>query len=171
MLRKLIFLLFPVLISVGCNLKEDLSDCGVLRLAFRYTYNSQNVNRLTSAVRDIHVYAFDRSNDLLVDVIHVGWEDIAKGYVEVDHLPNGVYTFIAWAGSSEDMMDNGFIEAHMLNAASHDHTGSALIGETTIVDPFGPRLRQAADRRARRHRSRNRRIRRPVPCRCRRYRS
>lgn len=137
MFKKCIFPLLPtllaVLLSVGCNLKEDLSDCGVLRFAFRYTCNNENVDRLKAHVQDIHVYAFDMETRLLADVIEVGPADIARGWVEIDDLPDGRYTFVAWGGSSEDM-SRSFSEAHMHDATTHDHSDPRI--GTTTLDEF-----------------------------------
>ncbi len=135
MFKKLIVLPILALLAVGCNLKEDLSDCGVLRLSLRFTYNTEQIDRLEANVNDVHFYVFDKETDILVDIIEVGYEEITRGYTEVEDLPAGTYTFVAWGCGDEDMLGDGhFIEAHMNDSPAHDHTRAAIIGETTLDD-------------------------------------
>ncbi len=130
MFKKLIVLPLITLMAISCSLREDLSDCGVLRLNFSYTWNKEMVDRLTDHVQDIHVYIFD-AEGLLVRIVEATEADIARGYAEIEDLPGGDYTFTAWGGSSDDMIGGGFFEARMENAAAHRHS-SIRIGETTL---------------------------------------
>jgi hypothetical protein len=117
----------------GCT-KDDLSDCGGLRLQFRYTHNKQRQNLLAGQVRDIRVYVFNRNTGQLAYIIRPGAQDIARGYLEVDlpDRPNGVFTFVAWAGGSTDMMQGGYMDAKMTNPATHAYNPNATTGDATL---------------------------------------
>ncbi len=91
--------------ATGC-IRENLNDCPECRLVFHYTWNNENVDRLTAHVQDIDVYVFDMATRLLVDVIEAGPADIARGWIEIDDLASGEYTFVAWGGSGTDMSRN-----------------------------------------------------------------
>ncbi len=139
MFRKLILLSILLFAAVGC-IKED-DDClpgnpTGLRLRFRFTYNSDDVDLLNARVRNIRAYIFDQSNKLLVDTIHLGATEIARGYVDVSDLPDGFYTISAWGGSSADMMSNGFMDTRMASATglNPSHTNQAVIGQTTLSE-------------------------------------
>jgi hypothetical protein len=133
MIKKLICLLLPALMAAGC-VRENLDDCVGCRLYFRYTLNSEGVDLITAHVQDIHIYVFDQSTGMMVDVIEVGPTDIARGWVDIDDLPDGTYTFSAWGGSSADM-SRSFAEAHMTDATVHDHS-YPRIGHTSIDEFF-----------------------------------
>ena len=96
--------------ATGC-IGENLNDCPECRLVFRYTWNNENVDQLTTHVKDIDVYVFDMATRLLVDVIEVGRADIARGWIEIDDLASGEYTFVAWGGSGTEMSRNFDVNA------------------------------------------------------------
>ena len=127
--KKLTLLLISALLMAGC-IGENLDDCVRCRLRFSYTYNDENADRLSAHVQDIHVYVFDQTTRLLVDVIEVGSADIERGWVDIDDLPDGRYTFVAWGGSGEDL-SRSFSDSHMYDASAHDHSDSR-IGHTTL---------------------------------------
>lgn len=131
MLKKLTVLLLGAALLAGC-IGESIDDCPQCRLTLRYTYNYENVDRITAHIQDIHIYVFDTATRLLVDVIEVGPTDIERGWVDVSDLPDGRYTFVAWGGSGDDM-SRSFLEAHMHDATEHDHSDSR-IGTTTLDD-------------------------------------
>ena len=130
MFRNILIFLLTAILAGGCT-KEDLGQCTGFRLMFEYTYNKQNQNLLTIRIHDIRVYIFDQSTGLLVKIVRVGDASIARGWVDVD-LPDGVYTASAWAGSSTDMMQAGFMDAEMDNPASQLYKLQATIGHTTL---------------------------------------
>ncbi len=131
MLKKLTVLLLGTAFLAGC-ISEKLDDCAQCRLMLRYTYNYEDVDLITAHIQDIHIYVFDQTTRLLTDIIEVGPADIERGWVEIDDLPDGHYTFVTWGGSGEDM-SRSFSEAHMNNASVHDHS-DPRIGTTTMDD-------------------------------------
>lgn len=130
MIKKISVLLVSVLFMAGC-IKERLDDCPV-RLRFSYTYNNEYTDLIEAHVQDIHVYVFDLSTRLMVDIIEVGPADIARGYVDIRDLPNGRYTFVVWGGSGEDM-SRSFADRHMHSATEHEHSDHR-IGTTTLEE-------------------------------------
>ncbi len=131
MLKKITVLLLGAALLTGC-IGESIDDCPQCRLTLRYTYNYQDVDLITAHIQDIHIYVFDQTTKLLVDVIEVGSADIERGWVEIGDLPDGRYTFVAWGGSGEDM-SRSFSESHMHDATKHEHSDSR-IGTTTLDD-------------------------------------
>ncbi len=133
MFKRLIISPLLILFAAGCSLiKEDLADCGVLRLNLRFTYNIEYADRLTYHVGDIHFYVFDHATGVLAEIIEVLPEDIERGYTEVEGLPAGTYTFVAWGGGGEDVSQH-FFHTHMDDPSDHSHSGTR-IGETTLDD-------------------------------------
>ena len=128
---KIIVSLAAALSLAGC-VAEQPGECPEFRLAFRYTFNSEQVDRLTDAVRDINIYAFDAQTGVLVGILEASPEDIARGSIDVYDLPDGRYTFVAWGGDSDDMSQS-FTARHLLDAENHRHA-DITIGETTLDD-------------------------------------
>jgi hypothetical protein len=131
MFKRLIVFLLPALLAVGCDLREDLVDCGVLRLNFRFTWNNENVDQLDEHVRDIHVYAFDQKTGVLARIVELNPTEVARGWAEIRDLSDGAYTFVAWGGSSTDMLKGGFLDAEMSDA---DPSRSVTVGQTTLEE-------------------------------------
>lgn len=131
MFKKFVIPIFTLLL-VGCNLHDDLSDCGIIRLNFRFTHNSEHTDKFKDNVRDVKFYIFDDATGVLVEIIEATPSDIARGYAEVKDLPAGKYTFVAWGGGSEEMTRGGFVEAHMSDAATHDYTEFVTKGQTEL---------------------------------------
>lgn len=138
MFRKFYSLLLASAVStvamVGCNLSEDLSDCGVLRINMRYTLNNERTDQLADLVGDVRIYVFEESTGLLVDIIEPTSEDITRGYMEIQNPRVGEFTFSAWAGSGNDIEGSGFMEIEMDNAATHSYRDLWDDDETHIDD-------------------------------------
>jgi hypothetical protein len=100
----------------------------VLRLQFSHTYHNYGQDRLEQ-IRDIRVYVFG-SNGVLFDVVRATQHDIAQGYMNLV-LPNGVYTAVAWGGSSTDMLQGGYQIAEMSTPGSNTYS-EVTIGTTTL---------------------------------------
>lgn len=101
-------MVFPMLCFLlwGC-IREDRSDCGKLRMRFRYTQNDSGQDRLADETGDIRVYAFDSQTGLLAGVIDVDKDAIRRGWLDVK-LPDGKYTFVSWGASGDDIMRGGY---------------------------------------------------------------
>jgi hypothetical protein len=133
MLKRLLFFTLLSLLAISC-IKEDLDDCQRgLRLQFRYIHNNQNTDLLSEQVQNIRIYLFDQNTGVLVDVILVGTQDIAQGYVDVD-TDEGLYTVVAWGGSSTNMIQGGYIDAQATNPATNTYAPIAI--GTTTLDEF-----------------------------------
>jgi hypothetical protein len=118
MTRKFIYFLSLIFLFSSC-IREDNRDCpqGV-RLRFSYTHNNKGLDLLTKQVRDIHIYLFDRHTGTLASIVSTGVQDIARRYIDID-IPAGIYTAIAWGGSSANMLQGGY-------------RATAVIGITTL---------------------------------------
>jgi hypothetical protein len=133
MLKRLLFISILILAVTGCIKEEEDCDRG-LKIQFRYVHNMQNRDLLVEHVRNIRIYIFNENSNLLTDIISVGIQDIARGYISVD-TPPGEYTVIAWGGSSNDILRGGYAKFAAANPAD---TGAALqdtpiaIGITTL---------------------------------------
>jgi hypothetical protein len=55
------------------------------------------------AAETINVYVFDESTGVLVAIVPVDKTSIERGYFDIDGLPDGKYTFVAWGDSDEDL--------------------------------------------------------------------
>jgi hypothetical protein len=105
-----------------------------LRLQFRYTHNSQNQDLLFEQVGSIRVFLFDQNTGTLAYIIPVGTQDIAKGYIDAN-VAQGLYTAIAWGGSSTNMLQGGYTDAQATNPATAGavlQTVPIAIGSTTF---------------------------------------
>lgn len=133
MSRKIIALTFLIsaMLLGGC-IKEDVGPCPTaLRLYFRHTINEENTDLIEDRIGHIRVYVFDRTTGLLHDIIDVGKDDIIRGWINVD-LPEGTYTFSGWAGASDDLMQNGYMDAEMTDPVNAVYTPGAGIGSATL---------------------------------------
>jgi hypothetical protein len=120
----------------GC-IGEDLDNCPpveppVQRLTFRYTHNVANENRIAGSVEGIGLYVFDHATGLLVDTLAIGRIEVARGSVDVEMLPEGDYTFVAWGTGGPDG-NRHYSARHMVDAENHRHD-DVEIGVTTIDD-------------------------------------
>jgi hypothetical protein len=139
MLKRLIVLLLPIaLLTVGCDLSEDMSECGVLRLNMRYILNGERVDHLADYVGDVRIYVFDQTRTNLVEIVRPTRGDIQRGYTEIENPAAGEFTFVAWAGGGTDIVGSGYMEVDMDDPANsqyrqitHDGDGSHN-GETTL---------------------------------------
>ena len=121
--------LLGTLLTTGC-VTEGPQDCPQGELTFHYTYNEVGDDHLTEDIHNIRLYMFDRRTGLLVDILDLDDDDIARGYARFKGLPDGVYSFVAWGHGSDDLSQN-YSDIEMIDAASHDYTGIE-IGRTTL---------------------------------------
>jgi hypothetical protein len=123
-----------LLVAGGC-VKEDLSKCPPENPpAFKFTYTDENGNNTAAdRMKDMRFYVFDQTTGLLVDVIRVSPEDIAKGTFNTSNLKDGKYTFVAWAGSGPDFLKDGFKDGQATGTNPSGYPG-AQIGVTTLGD-------------------------------------
>lgn len=125
-----------VLSFPGC-VAEPAMECSPRRghrLTFRYTYNSTLEDMIAASVRSIRVYVFGRPGDILCRILEVGPRDISRGWFEVEGLPPGTYTFVAWGCGGEDL-SRSFVGRHIADTSLHTHTG-VEIGTTSLVDLY-----------------------------------
>ena len=134
MFKKISSLLLPVLFMAGCT-SEDLSECGVLRLDLHYTMNGEHLDRLSGNVGDVRIYVFDSNTKLLVRVIEPTPQDIARGYSEIQNPTPGKFTFVAWAGSGDDIHGSGFMEVEMDDPENHNFR-DLWDDDETLLDDF-----------------------------------
>lgn len=133
MYRKLSFIFYIILLAAGC-VKEDRGGCPVgIPMKFSYTLNESGKEALSTYVKTIRVYVFDRQTGLLANVIDVGSASIAKGSAYAD-LPDGRYTMIAWAGGGSDLTAGGFHDGQASSYTTPDAFPPAKIGTTTLSD-------------------------------------
>ncbi len=135
--------LFVVLAASGC-VGERAGDCPPLppppppgpvhRIDFHYTFNNAGEDRISSSIRSIEVYVFEVTTGILVDIVTVEPSDIVRGWVEVEALAEGTYTFVAWGGSATNG-SHAFTGRHMTDPATHTYTG-VEIGRTRLEDLF-----------------------------------
>ncbi|MCL2561380.1 MAG: FimB/Mfa2 family fimbrial subunit [Rikenellaceae bacterium] len=127
-LRRILFFSLLSLLTAGC-VKENRDNCRGLKLQFTYTYNNQDQNLLLEEVGSIRIYLFAQNTGILVDIIEVGAQDIARGYVYADIL-DGVYTAVAWGASSENMTQGGYRATTSISQAPPP----VAIGSTSLND-------------------------------------
>lgn len=133
MFRRILILSLLACLACSC-IKEKTGDCASgVRLQFRYTHNPAGQDLLAARVGDMRVYLFDRTTELLVRVIRVGREDIARGWMRVE-IPRGDYRAVAWAGSGGDLLAEGYHEARMADPLTGECIPQAEIGEATLGD-------------------------------------
>jgi hypothetical protein len=133
MLKRVLLFSLLSLLATGC-IKENLDNCvRGIRLQFRYIHNNQNADLLSEQVQNIRIYLFDQNTGVLVDIISVGTQDIARGYVDID-INDGLYTVVTWGGSSTNMMQGGYIDAQATNPAANTYIPVAI--GTTTLDNF-----------------------------------
>lgn len=118
-LCRVVATLLCLWLMVGC-IKEDKSACREFRLYFKYAYNMESVGPVDSRMNNLRVYVFDKDN-LLVQILHIGASDLARGYTEVD-MDSGTYSFVAWGGSGDDLLSDGFMEVEMVDPRTHTYT-------------------------------------------------
>lgn len=128
--KPLLFALLAFIGSMWSCTKEDMTDCGGVRLYFAHTFNEQGQDLLASSVKDIRVYIFDNSG-LLFDVLRINAQDLTDGYKEVD-LETGTYTAVAWAGSSDDVLAGGYMDVEMTDPQAHLYISPVRVGVTTL---------------------------------------
>ena len=131
MKRLLIYpYLLGALLATGC-FGNDPGYCPCVQLTFHYTYNDEGDDHLVEAIHNIRLYVFDQRTGLLVDILDMDEDDIARGYVPLEWLPDGVYTFVAWGGG--EALSHSFSDVEMIDAGQHHYTGIG-IGRTTLDD-------------------------------------
>ena len=125
-----------LLLSGGC-VAEDLTggECPPepeFRLTFHYTFNASGHDTIAEDVHSIDIYIFDATTGVLIATAEVDSNDIARGWVEIDGLPDGEYTFVAWGASDDDLGDS-FTARHMVDPRRGDHS-PVEVGVTTLDD-------------------------------------
>ena len=122
-----------VTVGFGGCVAEDLAACPpALRLTFRYTLNTSRKDLLSESVRTARVYVFDYSTGVLTDMIEIPPEDLARGRHDEPHMPEGLYTMVAWGVSGEEPA-RSYSARQMPDESTHDNT-EVEIGTTTIDD-------------------------------------
>jgi hypothetical protein len=127
--------MFAVAMATGCNLSEDISECVVCNINVRFTYNSDNVDKLIDDVHDIRIYVFEKDSRRLVRIIDASQQDIVRGWIRVDDLPAGRYDLSAWASSGENLFGGGFMEVEMDDAATSSYR-PLMDDDETLIDDF-----------------------------------
>ncbi len=139
---KRLTLLFTVgLAGVGCVAEPGwLVDCPEFRLEFRYEFSANEPEPepglppvpAPASAGDVHLYIFERTSGVLASELESSTGDIERGGIDVDELPDGEYTIVAWGGSSEDL-HGSFSHIHLHDAANHHHSDTR-VGVTTLDD-------------------------------------
>ena len=111
MLKKsLISTLFALSLMTmgGCvREREDTILCELIRLNYSYVMNEENTDQLSSAIKDIRIFAYDAHTGVLVKEFRANSEDIRRGFDMID-LPDGDYFLVGWASSNPDLFQIGF---------------------------------------------------------------
>jgi hypothetical protein len=109
---RLIVILLPVLLAAGCDLSEDMIDCGVLRLNYRYAFANGN-EKFSDYVKFARIYVFDSETKQLVNTITPTPLEIEQGYTEIQNPQPGKFTFSAWGSDTVNFDVAGFKEVEM----------------------------------------------------------
>lgn len=129
-------MLLMALFVVSC-VKEDMAECDLgLTINFKYSLNNKEEDLFDSSVRDMRLYVFD-NHGILCDVIRENGTQLNSRFKQLV-IPQGVYTFVAWGGSGEEMMDS-FKEIEMVDEVTNNYISSVQIGITTL-DNFRMKL-------------------------------
>jgi hypothetical protein len=130
--NNLLFLLLALILATGC-VYEDLSDCiEDFHLSFLYDMNGDGTDDFGKEVKGMVVYVFDQQTGLLADIVEVSPEDLSKGYFN-PNLPDGKYTFIAWASSGSNLNNGGF-STGQAGSTPGSYTPPTI--GTTLIDDF-----------------------------------
>lgn len=128
-LRHLIqFALACNLLLITSCIKEDYSECNMLRLHFKYDENVSDTDRLDSDVQRIKVFVFD-ATDVLYRIIDVNVDALKSGYYNIN-LPSGTYSFVTWAIYENNVSDNCYQFYEIANSFV-DQFGDVRVGITT----------------------------------------
>jgi hypothetical protein len=131
--NNLLFLLLVTVLAGGC-IRENLSDCVVeLYIDFLYDKDGDGKDDFEKEVKGMVVYVFDQTTGLLVDIVEVDKADLAKGYFN-PNLPDGKYTFLAWASSGQNLGDGGFSTGQMSGSDPGSYSPPTI--GSTLIDDF-----------------------------------
>lgn len=82
-------------------IKEDRSDCG-LDIRFRYTYNMLDADAFGREADRVRLWVFDAGNRLVAHYDESGVRGTNGFSLHIPYLPEGNYSFVAWAGSTDE---------------------------------------------------------------------
>ncbi|MDR1756591.1 MAG: FimB/Mfa2 family fimbrial subunit [Culturomica sp.] len=135
MSNRILLFLLAALLFMGACIREHTDPCVVSgpRLLFSYTWDGLHEDDLASRVQDMRVYVFDQSTGLLAAILPVNAADVARGYINAP-LPDGVYTMVVWAGSSNNLLAGGFKDAQASGTNPDGYASPATVGVTTLTD-------------------------------------
>jgi len=85
----------------GC-IKENLDDCKPYCIHFVYDYNLEYNDLFSKEVTKMNLYVFDENGNFVKEFQEIIPSTSSGTYSMEIPLPNGQYTFIAWAGVSPD---------------------------------------------------------------------
>lgn len=123
-------LVLCVVATMSSCIYDDLSGCG-LKVKFRYTFNMKEADGFAEEADWVKLWAFD-AQDKLVMVFEQRGDFSREGTeMAIQQLPEGEYTFMAWAGSSK-----------VENALSDFEFTNLKIGDS--LDSFTARVRRDA---------------------------
>ncbi len=104
--KYLILTLLALWSIMGGCVRENMANCEEIRL--NYTFNDANgQNQISSAVKDVRIFAYDAHTGKLVSEFRATDEDIRRGFDMID-LPDGDYFLVGWASSNPDLFQTGF---------------------------------------------------------------
>lgn len=122
-----------ILLSLLSCTKEDNTDCTAeLILKYSYEHNKQNTDLFGPNVQYVKMYIFDE-NHILQYIDSGKGSELVNGWFKRISLPPGKYAVVSWAGSNTEFY-NSFFDAHMNDASTHNFSGEAVIGQTTLSD-------------------------------------
>ena len=82
-------------------IKEDRSDCG-LDIRFRYTYNMLDADAFGREADRVRLWVFDAGNRLVAHYDESGVRGTNGFNLHIPYLPEGNYSFVAWACSTDE---------------------------------------------------------------------
>ncbi len=105
---------YPIILTVlflsfttgGCVRENDVL-CDLIRLNYTFRMNEQNTDQLSTAIKDVRIFAYDAHTGMLVKEFRADDEDIRRGF-DMINLPDGDYFLVGWASSNPDLFQTGF---------------------------------------------------------------
>lgn len=91
-----------ILIGWMCQacIKDDMSHCG-LNIRFRYTYNITEADAFSQEADWVRLWVYDDRNRLVSQYQAEGIRGTEDFILRIPYFPEGSYSFVAWAGSSD----------------------------------------------------------------------
>jgi hypothetical protein len=121
--------------ALGGCIKEDNAYCPTgLRLRYDYVLNTSYQSLLTSEIKSLRSYIFDKQTGVLVKIVDLTGEDIARRWKDVD-LPEGEYVISSW-GSSDAAEGFGreYLDGEMADVTDPESVGQIAVGSTTYQE-------------------------------------